>query len=162
MTTGRINQVTIVCRGWPTGPCGPEEISHRKRREADARALGAGPLAPSHHSTFPLYISQSAVRSAFRHCLHAPRGDLSNRQGPKLSRIPSGRFLPILCRLLAPANNPQSPARPPERAKHARRLYRVLDQRPEAPPGGSTSAMNPPLPSRSFKAVQRTTRRSSF
>jgi hypothetical protein len=26
MTTGRINQVTIVRRGWPTVPCGTEEL----------------------------------------------------------------------------------------------------------------------------------------
>ncbi|KAI8622838.1 hypothetical protein F5Y19DRAFT_460875 [Xylariaceae sp. FL1651] len=26
MTTGRINQVTIVRRGWPTAPCDAEEL----------------------------------------------------------------------------------------------------------------------------------------
>jgi len=103
MTTGRINQVTIVRRGWPTA-----RISGRKSclatgqrtfaGTAPAAARPAGPDLPRKASTFPLSIPQSAVgrystaREGEEYRLSAPRGD----RGPEvqLFSVPRGRVSP--------------------------------------------------------------------
>ncbi|KAI0843794.1 hypothetical protein F5Y00DRAFT_250205 [Daldinia vernicosa] len=58
MTTGRINQVTIVRRGWPTAPCGAEELvtvytTEGGRLSALGRAYRAEARLPLFPSTFP-------------------------------------------------------------------------------------------------------------
>ncbi|KAI9896034.1 hypothetical protein N3K66_008934 [Trichothecium roseum] len=86
MTTGRINQVTIVRRGWPSGALG-------RRRDcpsywwAPARWLGAPPAAPSARPWAPL--------AAIRFPLSAPQGT----RPPQQSRC--GR-----CGLGAPGGGP--------------------------------------------------------
>jgi hypothetical protein len=65
MTTGRINQVTIVRRGWPTD-------ARRRRRDdpsywwrhgdAPSAAPSAGPTTPCWQSAFPLFVHQGTAR----------------------------------------------------------------------------------------------------
>ena len=104
MTTGRINQVTIVRRGWPTA-----RISGRKRclvtryggylkGTAPPAARPAGPDLPRAASTFPLSIPQSAVGgyrsdlSDVEYRLSAPRGDRDPEV--QLFSVPRGRVSP--------------------------------------------------------------------
>src|ERR1700709_2926506 len=109
MTTGRINQVTIVRRGWPTA-----RVSGRKsclvtgtaglEEPAPPAARPAGPDLPRAASTFPLSIPQSAVGgygsalSSAEYRLSAPRGD----RGPEgqLFSVPRGRVSPDALREL--------------------------------------------------------------
>ena len=63
MTTGRINQVTIVRRGWPTGAAeGAGEISSywwrlREARRAQRLRRVAG-VRRGRQSAFPLFVPQ--------------------------------------------------------------------------------------------------------
>jgi hypothetical protein len=66
MTTGRINQVTIVRRGWPLA--GPKarrrEFQVTGRRPLGARPRGCPgsvPWAPVAASAFPLFVPQSSL-----------------------------------------------------------------------------------------------------
>src|SRR5690242_10214107 len=87
MTTGRINQVTIVRRGWRTTPGGRGRISYgRAARSRDlaatAQRSGQGPLhltafrfSPL-HSPEPGPLHTPAAERGGRWNLQAPRGDL--------------------------------------------------------------------------------------
>jgi hypothetical protein len=103
MTTGRINQVTIVRRGWPTA-----RVSGRKsclvtgtaglEGTAPPAARPAGPDLPRAASTFPLSIPQSAVGgygsalASVEYRLSAPRGDRVPEV--QLFSVPRGRVSP--------------------------------------------------------------------
>jgi hypothetical protein len=114
MTTGRINQITIVRRGWPTGALGAGEIvqvTGGARGHARA-ALQARPSAPSGHplspSKFPRAPS-TAPRPSGPCSLGAPGG------GPYGGLQPFGVRLPGLppaapwCAWPS-ASHPQSPS----------------------------------------------------
>ena len=107
MTTGRINQVTIVRRGWPTA-----RVSGRKRclvtstaglltGTAPTAARPAGPDLPRAASTFPLSISQSAV-SRYGSALTSVRVPPQRpKRRPRSQRFsysasPAGGYLPML------------------------------------------------------------------
>lgn len=73
MTTGRINQVTIVCRGWPTGACFSAGESSKLLGGARGRARqSAAGQACSAHQGNPLSPSQFP-RASFRRT-DAPKG----------------------------------------------------------------------------------------
>lgn len=104
MTTGRINQVTIVRRGWPsTLSFRVEEIfSYRYsgpiRYRATTQQGLAGPDLPGEASTFPLSIPQSAV-DAYKNSLTGVKYGLSAPRGghyPKvqLFSVPRGWVSP--------------------------------------------------------------------
>ncbi|KAI2462716.1 hypothetical protein F4781DRAFT_438249 [Annulohypoxylon bovei var. microspora] len=83
MTTGRINQVTIVRRGWPSAPCGAEElVTVLTPLGAGGPAVEARPAAPGDAFRFSPLRSpgrRSATRAARwgrRWGLQVPRGDL--------------------------------------------------------------------------------------
>ena len=121
MTTGRINQVTIVRRGWPSGALG-------RRRDcpsywwAPARWLGAPPAAPSARPWAPLAAIRFPPLSSPGHpsaaavplwalWLRGPRWRTS--PGSFRHGVVRGRWLPpvvrLLLRLLAIGQLPTAP-----------------------------------------------------
>jgi hypothetical protein len=105
MTTGRINQVTIVRRGWPTGAVfhAPERLSKllvgalavesAARREVSRQLLGqvrdrpaANPLSPS---SFPRTVRPHALCARCGQCgLGVPGGGLSKQLQPLRRPLP--------------------------------------------------------------------------
>ena len=83
MTTGRINQVTIVRRGWPPPPRGGGElVTAYTTGVVGVPAVEARPVAPGDAFRFsPLRFPRTLVRHARPHLrgrrgLQVPRGDL--------------------------------------------------------------------------------------
>ena len=118
MTTGRINQVTIVRRGWPTGASdGAGEISKLlvgARGRAAAQRGRRGRERRVRQSAFPLFVHQSAVRhtltrGSVRH------GRPSRRTGSAASAMTasaSARLPPVAQWYDSPtASRPQNPTR---------------------------------------------------
>ena len=109
MTTGRINQVTIVCRGWPPAP-------GRRRRDvssywwspaegrAEHSAFGRAVGAAQRHSAFPLFTSpghpSTALRPLWAVWLGRPRR--RTRRTASTIAVSAGRGCPLmLCKRLA-------------------------------------------------------------
>jgi len=88
MTTGRINQVTIVRRGWPAGAAGGAgEIVQVTGRRHGGRALGQAPS--------PLGGRRLAAGSPLSPS-HVPQGAFRRRRGrlPREGEVPGGAWAP--------------------------------------------------------------------
>ena len=79
MTTGRINQVTIVRRGWPRHPGGRRESSKLLVEAPESHAVRCASVARQRrerHSGFPLFVPKGAPWAAPERGLGAYGGGL--------------------------------------------------------------------------------------
>ena len=142
MTTGRINQVTIVRRGWPTGATGARrrDASYWRapvRARRAAALLAGGRVRRWRQSAFPLFVPQGIRPPHRTRCgpcgLGAPGGGLS------------ASHLPFRCqrRVVAPCRSAvvlaigQSPAGP---------IRRRLEAVPPSAAGQPQYAVKPERP----------------
>ncbi|KMS65233.1 hypothetical protein BVRB_038060 [Beta vulgaris subsp. vulgaris] len=87
MTTGRINQVTIVRRGWPSVSRGARRDISTGQRSESAPATGAPACAANPRSGHPFYPSKFPRPAFATH--HPARGGEAR---PSQEEIPSRSF----------------------------------------------------------------------
>ena len=154
MTTGRINQVTIVCRGWPPAHLSaPERFSKLlvgAPEGAPLAASSAGPTAPRTAIRFPP-LSSPGHPSAAPHPLWAVwlrRPRRRTQRGASTIAVSATRgYLPMLSgrssqRPVTHRAHPAAAGGEPPSAIARQPQYAVPPERPVS--WGSTPTMNPP------------------